>query len=147
MPAVQTTYPGEMAPAFEGMIASMEPGGIISRVIESAGGIGFGKPAFQGADANGIAATGSVFRGVTVADHFPLANATGDLHPKGDTVSVMERGTVWVKASGPVTAGAPAYLTAAGAFTVTATDNTALRAVFDSSGASGALVKLKLNLP
>ncbi|ACL61050.1 structural cement protein Gp24 [Methylobacterium nodulans] len=147
MPPVQTTYAGGMAPAFEGQIAAMEPGGILSRVIASDDGIGFGRPAFQGGSDHAIAATGTVFRGVTVVDHFPTVNAAGDLHPKGDTVSVMQRGTVWVRATGAITAGAAAFLTGAGRFTATAADGTAIPAVFDSSAADGQLVKLTLNLP
>ncbi|ACL61744.1 structural cement protein Gp24 [Methylobacterium nodulans] len=150
MPPVQTTYAGAMAPAFEGMVAYMESDGIISRVIETAGGIGFGKAAFQGATDDAIATTGAVFRGVTCTDHFPtltIAGGAGDLHPKGDTVSVMHRGTVWVRATGAVTAGAPAFVTPAGGFSATASGNTAVPAIFDSSGADGALVMLRLNLP
>lgn len=146
MPAVQTVYGGNIAPGFEGMPANMELRNTISRTIETSGGIGFGKPAYQGATEQGIATTGSVLRGVTEVDHNvrPTAAQT-DGYPQGDTVSVMTRGVIWVVVSGAVTAGAPAYLTSAGVWSATASGNTAVpNAMFDSPAANGGLARLRI---
>ncbi|MFE1602096.1 structural cement protein Gp24 [Methylobacterium sp. ID0610] len=143
---VQTTYSGRAAAAYEGMVAFEEPSLTISRIVETAAGIGFGKPAFQGTRDEGIAASGSTFRGVTLADRNVAPRNGGDLFAQGDTAPVMINGTVWVVVSGAVAAGNPAYLTAAGAFTASATNNTPIpNARFDSSAASGGLARLRLN--
>ncbi|MGE7415449.1 DUF2190 family protein [Methylobacterium tarhaniae] len=148
MPSVQTTYPGTQAAAYAGMQASMSPPDIINRTIETAAGIAPAAPAFQGTTNHACAATGSVFLGVVLVDKFARPNAAGsDNIAQGDTVSIMQKGTVWVPVSGAVTAGAPAYVTSAGAFTATATGNTAIKGVFETAAASGALAILKLNLP
>lgn len=159
MPNVQFSYPGNLAPGYEGMVANMEVTNIISRNIETAGGIGFGKPAYQGTADQGIATSGSVLRGVTVVDHFarPAAYApnpvnaaatSGDAYAQGDTVSVLTRGVIWVVVSGAVTAGAPAYLTSGQVWSATASGNTAVpNASFDSSAANGGLAKLRISIP
>ncbi|MEH3144429.1 MAG: hypothetical protein PGN34_03565 [Methylobacterium frigidaeris] len=143
MPAIQTSY-GPAAPAYEGMIASAELATAISRNAEDAGGIGFGKAAFQGTAEAGIRAAGSVFRGVTLVDH-NARPANGDAYARGDSVPMLIRGVVWVVAAAAVQAGAPAYVTAAGGFTASASGNSAIpNASFDSPAAAGGLAKLRL---
>ncbi len=148
MPAYQTTYAGTLAPGVEGMPANMELRNTISRTIETAGGIGFGKPAFQGATDQGIAATGSVFRGVTELDHNvrPTAAQT-DAYPQGDTVSVMTRGVIWVVVAGNVTPGAPAFVTPSQGFSASSSGNTAIPATFDNTASNGGLARLRLAVP
>ncbi|ACL61330.1 structural cement protein Gp24 [Methylobacterium nodulans] len=143
---VQTTYSGRPAAAYEGMVAFEEPSLTVSRIVETAGGIGFGKPAFQGTRDEGIVATGSVFRGVTLADRNLSPHNGGDLFAQHDTAPVMIKGTVWVVVSGAVAAGAPAFLTPAGAFTAQGTGNVPVpNALFDSSAGAGGLARLRLN--
>jgi len=146
MPAVQSVYGGNIAPGFEGMPANMEVRNTISRTIETNTGIGFGKPAYQGATDQSVAATGSILRGVTEVDHNvrPTAAQT-DAYAQGDTVTIMTRGVIWVVVSGAVTAGAPAYLTSAGAWSATSSGNTAVpNAIFDSSAANNGLARLRV---
>ncbi|MBY0297757.1 MAG: hypothetical protein K2X71_17275 [Methylobacterium sp.] len=148
MPSVQTSYPGTQARAYEGMQGTMSPPDIASRIVETSGGIGFGKAAFQGATEQGIVATGSIFVGVTLADKMARPNAAGtDVLAKGETAAVMRKGDVWVTVSGAVTLQAPAYVTSAGLFSASPTNNTAIPAVFETAAADGALALLKLNLP
>lgn len=148
MPSVQTSYPGTQAAAYAGMQGSMSPTDIISRTIETVGGINPAAPAYQGSTNHACATTGSVFLGAVLVDKFARPTAAGsDLIQKGETVSIMQKGSVWVPVSGPVTAGAPAYLISAGAFTATSTSNTAIKGVFETAAADGALALLKLNLP
>lgn len=147
MPALQTTYAGNLAPGYEGMPANMEVRNVISRTIETSGGVGFGKPVYQGATDQAVATTGSILRGVTEADHNvrPTAAQT-DGYAQGDTVSIMTKGVIWVVVNGAVTAGAPAYLTAGGAWSATSTSNTAVpNAIFDSAASNGGLAKLRVN--
>ncbi|MBY0299989.1 MAG: hypothetical protein K2X71_28790 [Methylobacterium sp.] len=143
---IQTTYAGRAAPAYEGMVAAEEPSLTLSRTVETPGGIAFGKPAFQGTRDDGIAAAGSIFRGVVLADRGVRPENGGDLFAKGDTAPVLVRGVVWVAVAGAVTAGAPAHLTAAGGFSAAGAGTTAIPGgLFDTSAPAGGLVRLRLN--
>ncbi|ACA20239.1 conserved hypothetical protein [Methylobacterium sp. 4-46] len=143
---VQTAYSSRAAAAYEGMLAFEEPSLTVSRLVETPAGIGFGKPAFQGACDEGIAAQGATFRGVTLADRNVAPRNGGDLFAQGDTAPVMIRGAVWVVVAGAVAAGNPAFLTPAGAFTAAASGNVPIpNALFDSSAAPGGLARLRLN--
>lgn len=152
MPAVQTSYPLTLRPALAGMKADMTPEVTISRVVEGSSGIGFGVAAFKGTGDRQVTATAAAtgFIGVTLLDptitHL-APQASPDFYPQYDVCVVLQKGTVWVLASGgAVTANQPAYFnTTTGAFTSVSTGATLIpNAVFESSGASGALVILKL---
>ena len=56
MPAVQTTYSESMALGVPGMLVNADTVARISRTIESAAGIAFGQPAFQGTGDHGVIA-------------------------------------------------------------------------------------------
>jgi hypothetical protein len=149
MPAVQTAYSTEQATAFVGMLVNTEPNNLISLEVQTAA-IGFGKAVKQGtADKQAIAATAAadVFRGVTVRDQSAAGNA--DEFPVGTSALVMQRGVIWVRAGGTCTVGTAAYMIVgtgeAGNFTSTSTSNLPIvRGTFDSTAASGALVKLRI---
>jgi hypothetical protein len=86
------------------------------------------------------------FRGITEIDQ-TIQYGTDDTYPEGYNVPVMTSGVIWATAAAAVTAGQPVFY-------VTATDNyhnTAAAgrvavpgAEFDSSAASGELVKIRL---
>ncbi|KMO40159.1 hypothetical protein VQ02_08490 [Methylobacterium variabile] len=147
MPPVQTSYPGRPAAAYEGMAADQGPATIVSRTVETPEGVGFGRAAFQGARDEGIAAAGAVFRGIVLADRNARPSPTGaDLFAKGETAPVMVRGAVWVVTASAASAGSPAYVTAAGAVTASASGNAPIPgALFDTSAPAGGLVRLRLN--
>ena len=145
--AVQTNYPSNQPAAVAGAQATEIPATIISRTVETAAGIGFGKPVAQGAaDKSVVAYAGSGFVGITLLDR----SATGvsgnpDAFPQYASARVITKGDVWVVAGAAVTAGQPVYLTAAGVFTNVATDNAAIAgARWDTSAASGALAVVRL---
>lgn len=144
MPAIQTTYGQYHAAAVEGMVANSEPADIISRIVEGSGGIGFGKAAVQGTadDQIKVSAASTKFRGITMLD--PTQDA--DLYPQYATAAVMVKGVIWVLAGATVVVGDPVYvIPASGVFTNSSSGNTAIpNAIFDSSAASGALVKVRL---
>ncbi|MGY2049584.1 structural cement protein Gp24 [Methylobacterium sp. JK268] len=143
---VQTTYSPLPAAGYEGMVAFEEPSLTVSRIVETAGGIGFGKPAFQGTRDDGIVTQGGAFRGVTLADRNVSPRNGGDLFAQGDTVPVMIKGTVFVAVAGTVAAGNAAYLTPAGTFTAAASGNVPIpNALFDSSAPAGGIARLRLN--
>lgn len=64
--AVQDTYSESIRPAVPGQLVDMSPKTLISRTVEDANGIGFGLPAFQGAQDKGIknAGTAAEFVGI-----------------------------------------------------------------------------------
>ena len=136
MPAIQTSYPLGIAKAFEGMIANSEPGVVVSRIVESAAGIGFGKVAARGADDDGIIVSAAVVKplGITVADSTQVA-AVADVYPQYSIVGVMTKGVIWVIASVAVADGDPVYFVpATGVFTNVSSGNIAIpNAVFDST--------------
>lgn len=144
---IQTTYSRYHGQAYEGMIADQQDANLLSRRATAA--IGFGKVALQGAAVDAIKAadnTAALFIGVTVRDQSAGAGSP-DQFAANDAVRIMDKGTIWVIAGENVAAGDRAgYLTATGAFMkATTSDVTAIDgARFDTTAASGALVKLKL---
>jgi hypothetical protein len=147
MAVVQSTYAKGYESGFPGQIANGETSNRISRTVEDAAGVAFGKPVFRGTGDHGVTATPSAnLVGITIANYAAPANADGvqaDLYVQNSTAGILTQGVIWVVAGEAVTAGAAAYATAAGAIVDTATGNTALTGwVFDHAAASGALVRL-----
>ena len=148
MPPIQTTYNSSYAPGYVGMVANQELANIVSRTAADAS-LAFGVPVFQGPTDHTVTATpGTAFRGISVADKTvvpSLTSAVRDAYAQNDTAAVMTQGVIWVTASAAVTAGEPVFITSAGLFTDVATGDTAVPgATFDTSAASGALVKIRL---
>ena len=147
MPAIQTTYGTTIAPAYEGMIANSEDQTILSKQVETAGGIGFGKVCVQGTadDQIRVSEASRAFRGITVQSHI-AGTVVSDAYVKGETVPVMEEGVVWVMASVAVAVGDPVYyVPATGVLTNVATSNTQIaNAMWDSSTSGAGLAKLRL---
>lgn len=144
---IQTTYAARLAPGLEGMVANSEPYTVISRIVETAGGIGFGKVVVQGTndDQIRVSEASRAYRGVTVLQ--PAGDPpASDIYAQRATAAVMTKGVIWVTAGAAVQAGQPAYyVPATGVITNVSTSNTAIpNAIFDSSAASGDLVKLRL---
>lgn len=144
--AYQDTYNAEHAPFIEGMIANSEKSNIVSRVVETAAGIGFGKVAVRGTADNQIKvseASGKVL-GITVLDTTQLQ----DSYPQYATAAVMTRGVIVVTADGAVNAGDDVTVTEAtgalGTKAVAAGIVAVPNAVWDSSAADGALAKIRL---
>jgi hypothetical protein len=148
MPAIQTTYDAQRPVGYAGMIANGETSNRISRTVEDATAIGFGKAVFRGAGDHGVTATPSAnLMGITIANYAaPPVQATGvqaDSYPQYSTAGILTQGVIWVVAGEAVTDGAQAYVTSGGAIVDTATDNTILTGwFFQDTVASGALCRL-----
>lgn len=147
MAVVQNTYGEDIAPGYPGMVANGETSNRITRTIEDAAGIGFGRAAFRGAGDHGCTATpaAGALLGITIA-HEALgivAGQTPDVYPRYANVPIMALGVIWVTAGAAVADGEQAYVTPAGAFTNVSTSNVILPGwFFDTTAANGALVKL-----
>lgn len=144
MPAIQTTYPATHATAYEGMVANSEPCVVVSRVVETAAGIGFGKVAQRGTLDNQVKVSSASpkYLGITVAD--PTQPA--DLFAQYATAPVMTKGVIWVQASVAVAQGDPVYFVpATGVFTNVVGSNSLIpNASFDSSTSGAGLAKVRL---
>jgi hypothetical protein len=140
MPAIQTAYTARIAPAFEGLVANSEDHIIVSKQLESAAGVGFGKAVFQGtADDGVIAAPGTKFLGITEASHFASSASGVDLYARYETVPVLIKGPIWVQASEAVAAGDPVYVNlTTGVWSKTASGNTLLANARWDTSTSGA---------
>lgn len=145
---VQDTYLTDYAAGFPGMLANGETQNRISRTVEDAAGIAFGKAVFRGVDDHGVTATpaANTFMGITIADVGVVQGLTGtaDVLPQNSTASLLKTGVIWVTVGANVTDGAAAYVTNAGAFTASASGNTALPARFDTTASSGGIARLRV---
>lgn len=153
MPTVQDTYNETIAVGFPGMVASGERDNRISRTIEDAAGIAFGKAVFRGSGDHGVTATpaAGTCLGILIADHGqPVipGGVAADIVPQYQTGSILAMGAIWVTVGADVTDGAAVYVgdgdpLTAGAFTDDATGNIALTGwVFDMTVASGGLCRI-----
>lgn len=144
MPVIQDVFSTEIPVGYPGMVANGETSNRISRTIEDAGGLPFGRAAFRGAGDHGCTATPSAdFLGIAIADHglpiFP--GGLADTYPQYATVPLMNEGVIWVLAAGNVTDGDPVTVDAEGDFV--AGGATAIAGwTFDGTAASGAMVRI-----
>lgn len=144
MAVYQDTYTAVRPVGYAGMIANGETSNRISRTVEDATAIGFGKPVFRGTGDHGVTATPSaVLMGITIANYAaPAVPATGvqaDSYPQYSTAGILTQGVIWVQSSVAVADGEQAYVTSAGAITNVSTSNTILTGWFfqDTLSAAG----------
>lgn len=149
MAVLQTAYTDQVAPGYPGMVANAETSNRITRTIEDGTGMPFGRPVFRGAGDHGctatVSATAGAFLGIAIAHEALglLAGATPDVYPINASVPIMTMGVIWATAGATVAKGDQVYTTSAGAYTNASSGNTILTGwLFDTSAASGALVKL-----
>lgn len=147
MAEVQTTYLSDFAAGYPGMVANGETSNRISRTIQDAAGIGFGKAAFRGTGDHDCTATptAGTLLGITIA-HEALglvAGQTSDTFARYANVPIMTQGVIWVQVGAAVADGDQAYVTPAGVITNVSTSNVILPGwFFDTTGANGDVVKL-----
>jgi len=150
MAVVQSTYATDHAVGFLGMVANGETSNRISRTVEDATAIAFGRPVWRGAGDHGciLAATAGTLLGITIANYaVPPVQSTGanvDSYPQYATAGILTQGVIWVTAGEAVTDGAQAYaVPSTGVIVDTSTDNVIMPGwFFDQTVASGALVRL-----
>jgi hypothetical protein len=145
---IQSTYKTDYDRGFPGMVANGEKSNRISRTVEDAAGIAFGKAAFRGAGDHGITATpaAGTFMGITIADAgiMPTLTTAADIYPQYATAGLLDEGEIFVLAGVNVADGDPVYVTSAGVFTNVSTSNTAITAKFDETVSSGGVVRLRV---
>lgn len=127
--ALQTDYRDIQPAAVAGAQATMRRASIISRNVETAAGIPFGRAVSQGAADKGIVLTGTgatKIVGISLLDRSATGSATTpDAFRQRESARVMEEGDIWVVAAAAVAAQDPVFVTGAGAFTNVETNNIA----------------------
>lgn len=151
-PDVQGGYQETIDQAVEGMIANTEPKNIISRELETAAGVGFGRVVTRGgtdpdhgAQVPLVAAEEAL--GITVRD-VTLPQSSNDQYQQYDTIAILDRGVIWCTATGEAVAAGDGVVfndTTGELRTTAGAGWTALPgAIWESSAASGALAKVRL---
>jgi hypothetical protein len=145
---VQSTYSSTPAVGFAGMVANGETSNRISRTIEDAAGMAFGKAGFRGTGDHGVTGTPSAatFMGILIADvgQVPGTGETADTLAQYKTGAFLAEGVIFVSASVAVADGDQAYVTSAGLITNVATSNTAIPAKFDATISAAGIVPLRV---
>lgn len=131
-------YGAEMAPGYAGMIAETQFKDAASRRVEG-GNIAYGLAVTRGTGPDQVRLGGTQFVGIAIADH-----AHGDGYKEGDVGAFLRKGTIWVTASTAVTAGQAVTFTPATGVIGNGLAATIPDAVFETSGASGDLVRVYL---
>jgi len=147
MAVIQDVYNAAPAIGFPGQVANGETSNRISRTVEDAAGIGFGKPVFAGAGDRGCTATVKTaddFLGFVIADHGQplLPGATADTVPRYESAGILVLGGIDVIVQDAVTDRAPLFIDAAtGGITPTALNNIATGFRSDDTAAGGSLIR------
>ncbi|WP_257541041.1 hypothetical protein [Sphingobium sp. CFD-1] len=111
MAVLQSTFSDTVAKGYPGMVANGETSNRITRTVEDAAGIAFGKPVYRGSGDHGC--TGTVgtlatFLGFTIATSAlaPIAGQDADEYQQYDNAAIMTGGAIYVTVVGAVTDGA-----------------------------------------
>lgn len=150
MPVLQNSYTENLALGYPGMIASGETSNRISRTVETAAGIGFGRAVYRGTGDHGCTATVgtlATFLGFTVATsaQAPVAGQDADEYQQFDNATILTSGAMFVTVTGNVADGAAITVaTANGALSSTAADasNIATGWVADQTITGGGLIRI-----
>jgi hypothetical protein len=154
MAVAQTNYGSAPAIGLPGQIANEELANIISRTIETSGGINFGQPGARSATAANehscrLMASGAVFLGIAVLNRAVAADADDpDNYPQYSQAALMTQGNIFVTAGGAVVPGDDVtWNTSTGRYSTTAADGTNLAipgARFETNGGNGDIVEVSL---
>lgn len=154
MAIAQSTYGTAPAVGLPGQIANEELANIISRAVETSGGINFGQPAARSATAANenscrLMASGAVFLGIAVLSRAVPADADDpDNYPESTMAALMTQGTIFVTAGGTVAPGDDVtWNTSTGRYSTAAADGSNLAipgARFETNGGNGDIVIVSL---
>lgn len=150
MAVVQSTYTSGVAFGQPGMVADGETSNRISRTVEDAAGIAFGKAVFRGTGDHGCTATPSA----TVSSQygFSIANmaivpypggVAADIYPQYSSAGILTLGEMWVNSAVAVADGDQVYITSAGLITNVLTSNTLMSGwYFNDTTTAAGLVRI-----
>lgn len=143
MAVIQNTFSEDIPVGYAGMEADGELSNIISRTLEGATDAPFGAPLYRGTGDRGCTlAVSAALYGFAIAQKgMPVtSDRPADHYAPGDTVSIKERGKLWVNCdSNGATDGAQVYVvTATGVITSSSGSATAATGWFFDDTRSGA---------
>lgn len=144
MAPVQTTYPSTMPKATAGLVKSSDHAAHTG-VVETAAGIGFGKPVAQGAADNGVIAADTLakFLGISVRDNAVAAET--DLYPQYANMGYLKRGQIWVVVGADVVPGDPVHFNpTGGVWLKTGQQGPIPRARYATTAANGELALIEI---
>lgn len=148
--AVQTTYSDNISAAVAGQIVNCEPSDLISRTVETSGGLGFGIAVNQGSADKGciLAITGAAgaFIGATVRERSIDANDSNSFDQYTDA-RIMIKGVIWAVAATGCSAGDPVYVRPSNGAWQDSNANSGVlvpNARWDTSATAGNLAQLRL---
>lgn len=109
MSVLQSNFTETVAKAYAGMVANGETSNRISRTVEDAAGIAFGKPVYRGSGDHGC--TGTVgtlatFLGWAIATSALAPSTDADEYQQYDNAAIMTGGAIYVPVKGAVADGA-----------------------------------------
>ena len=149
---IQSTYLSQMAAAFHGMIADLGPSVLMSRTVETSGGLGFGVPVIQGTEDNecdAVAASTDAVLGITAR----TADQESETISQYDSALIMRSGVMWVTVTdaGGVAAGDDVWITVSGATFANADAGTngsikINNARWETTAANGELAQIRFDL-
>lgn len=149
MPTVQDTWNDAPPNGFPGMVASGERDNVISRNVEDAAGLAYGKFAWRGTGDRGcvIAATAGTLLGVCIVDHGMAVlpgGVSADIVPQGRSAALMTKGAVYVTVGEDVTDGAQVYVTPTGGTIVDTVGSNIIAPgwFFDDTVANGGICRI-----
>lgn len=154
MAFAQTTYPAAPKKGLPGQIANSELANIISKTVETAGGLPFGQPAARSATATKdescrLMASGATFLGIAVLNRAVVPDASEpDEYKQYATAALLTQGTIFVTAGGAVNPGDDVtWNTTSGKYSTVSADTDDLAipgARFETSGGDGDIVIISL---
>lgn len=154
MPAVQTTYPTGQAAGKPGLWVNMENYNSITRICETAAGIGFGLAVSRGTGAKGCILGGTLvgFLGVSLVDITLVTPAGGtvDVTPRYKNMGVGTLGKIWASPYEIVAINDPVWFNATtgrfGKATGAGIVGPIVGASWESAAAADGLAKLSLGI-
>lgn len=153
MAVAQSTYGNAPAVGLPGQIANEELANIISRTVETAGGLNFGQPAARSATAANqnscrLMAAGAAFLGIAVLNRAVPADADDpDNYPQYFEAALITVGPVFVTAGAAVVPGDDVYWNSATGKYGTASGGSDVAipgATFETNGGDGDVVIVSL---
>jgi hypothetical protein len=153
MAVAQSAYGAAPAIGLPGQIASEELKNIISRTVETSGGINFGQPAARSATAANenscrLMASGAVFLGIAVLNRAVAPDADDpDNYPQYSQAALMTQGNIYVTAGAAVVPGDDVYWDSATGKYGTSSGGTNIAipgARFETNGGDGDIVEVSL---
>lgn len=108
MSVLQSNFTETVAKAYAGMVANGETSNRISRTVEDAAGITFGKPVYRGSGDHGATATVgtlATFLGWTIATSALAPSTDADEYQQYDNAAIMTSGAIYVPVKGTVADG------------------------------------------